>query len=896
MSEAARLAREHEGNSAVKSKSTTYRGVVATLCTIAFAACSPSPAPGDGGDGGDANSGADATPSDSMTTDVAADRVAVDVASDTGTIAPDASEDGAADASPDAADSAADDVVDASMDSGFDSGIDSGVDTGVDTGADSGSDAANDGEAGAGACSRSIDGTIALPAAGATTTVTTSLAAGGVGGVNGTVSCVSATIGGSERIFTLDVTTRTSITVRAVAAVMTTDTVIAIRRDCSSAAATSEVACNDDEGGGSTNSSLSTTLEPGRYFVVLDEYGDAAMATGGNVTITVRTVTTEPNATCGTATPLNAGVMVGADLRDGLVDSMTCTNTQSGPQVFYSYTIPAGQETTFTAAPGAGTTTTPYVHVFSDCATRGSCLTTSSEGGAPLGIARIANTTASPRTVIVSVGGPTVMSAGRFTLIAQNSPAAPPPANAMCSAPTTLATDGVPVNGTTIGAVEARSTFDCAPSSTDAPAVFYRVVVPAGRTALVQATSTTPGFSPRINGVLGCATLSCAGTTAPAIGIQPSSFTYRNTTAGDVTLLVFVAGNSRLDRGNFTIAATLPPPPTNLTCASAATLAVGSTLRAQIQSQASMLSSATCEVGSTGAVLYYSMAVPAMTSVQVRVSPLSGDPTLRVRADCATNACITSADTRLDRQSETVIVANRTASMQTYIVELGSRDVTSSGVFDLSATAIVERYDIEQLATAACRTLPPSATDAMLRGDDVTITAPVMLPFTLQYFGASATHFSASTNGVAQLYTSSAGTPSAAFENEFLPSPTAPTGAVGAFWDDLRTDQAASHGVSYATIGAAPNREFVIEWRASSFSVANDLRFQLVAVEGTNVIEFNYCAMNSTTMDQFNTGISATIGMQSPDTTAGVTFAHARAMAIGGATMASPNRLRFIPR
>jgi hypothetical protein len=101
------------------------------------------------------------------------------------------------------------------------------------------------------------------------------------------------------------------------------------------------------------------------------------------------------------------------------------------------------------------------------------------------------------------------------------------------------------------------------------------------------------------------------------------------------------------------------------------------------------------------------------------------------------------------------------------------------------------------------------------------------------------------------------GTPDASFFNDCLPSPLL-SNAIFAFWDDLITR---TPGVCTATVGTAPNRQFVVTWNDAMFfgTAAGNLTFSLFLNEGTNTIDVVYSSM---TGDPAARGNSATIGVQ----------------------------------
>jgi subtilisin family serine protease len=103
------------------------------------------------------------------------------------------------------------------------------------------------------------------------------------------------------------------------------------------------------------------------------------------------------------------------------------------------------------------------------------------------------------------------------------------------------------------------------------------------------------------------------------------------------------------------------------------------------------------------------------------------------------------------------------------------------------------------------------------------------------------------------------------FNNQQLPYSSFTT-LVAPFWDDLYPS--GSNNVYWATLGTAPNRELVIEWRnVRHYSCNSDasatVRFQVVLFEATNHVLFNYQDVifggNCAFADK---GGSATIGVQ----------------------------------
>ena len=64
-----------------------------------------------------------------------------------------------------------------------------------------------------------------------------------------------------------------------------------------------------------------------------------------------------------------------------------------------------------------------------------------------------------------------------------------------------------------------------------------------------------------------------------------------------------------------------------------------------------------------------------------------------------------------------------------------------------------------------------------------------------------------------------------------------------AFWDDLRTS---STGVCIATVGSAPNRQFVATWSDAALLLVSEtthLTFSVVLNEGSDAIDVLYSTM-----------------------------------------------------
>jgi hypothetical protein len=97
-----------------------------------------------------------------------------------------------------------------------------------------------------------------------------------------------------------------------------------------------------------------------------------------------------------------------------------------------------------------------------------------------------------------------------------------------------------------------------------------------------------------------------------------------------------------------------------------------------------------------------------------------------------------------------------------------------------------------------------------------------------------------------------------------IPSALAPNSVIAPHWGDLYTS---ASGICVATVGTAPNRQFVVEWNAATYyplGTLGPLTFEVILNENSGAIDFVYQTM---------TGARAeTTGLEDPT----------GAMAIGG--------------
>ncbi len=143
-------------------------------------------------------------------------------------------------------------------------------------------------------------------------------------------------------------------------------------------------------------------------------------------------------------------------------------------------------------------------------------------------------------------------------------------------------------------------------------------------------------------------------------------------------------------------------------------------------------------------------------------------------------------------------------------------------------------------------TLTPGTVDTGNHCDDCTTNLTLPFPVTI-YDETFTGTVRVNSNGTLQF-----GTVNQAHDNTNLPNSGFGT-TIFPLWDDLRTD-GAGNGIFTSVTGAAPNRIFNIEWRATHFETGGAVNFEIQLFEGSSA--FNVIYGNSTG------AFSGTIGVQ----------------------------------
>jgi len=159
-------------------------------------------------------------------------------------------------------------------------------------------------------------------------------------------------------------------------------------------------------------------------------------------------------------------------------------------------------------------------------------------------------------------------------------------------------------------------------------------------------------------------------------------------------------------------------------------------------------------------------------------------------------------------------------------------------------------------------TITPGTTNIGSACDDC--ITPITMPFAVELYGTSQTSALADSNGVLA-FTSAEST----FQSSCLPSLDY-TDAIFPFWDDLRTDNSQADCASYpggtcgiftAVTGSAPNRTFVVEWRATFFQHAGLAHFEILLHENTSDFEVVYGTFSQGSTTNATAGVQRGTGL-----------------------------------
>jgi hypothetical protein len=289
--------------------------------------------------------------------------------------------------------------------------------------------------------------------------------------------------------------------------------------------------------------------------------------------------------------------------------------------------------------------------------------------------------------------------------------------------------------------------------------------------------------------------------------------------------------------------------------------------------------------------------VPSNGRLTVTVSAPTFDPVINIVdgttcVNSSAQACLAGAGLQTG-STEVATWDNLNPGPRTVfvVVERGSG---VAGLFDVAfafGAAPPPAY-VKTLVSAACLPLTAAATTVPDTIGDGIESPFAALPFSFDFFGASVSSYSVSSDGYVEFSTFTTGTTFRDQSNDPIPNLPAPNSFAAPFWDDLVNLQA----TRTETFGAPGARRFVIEWSDLTLWPASSterLTFQVQVVETSNVIEFHYCNLAvgglPGSADRV-TGSSATVGLEGPTGVTGVEHSYNLPSAVS-----TSQAIRFTP-
>lgn len=197
------------------------------------------------------------------------------------------------------------------------------------------------------------------------------------------------------------------------------------------------------------------------------------------------------------------------------------------------------------------------------------------------------------------------------------------------------------------------------------------------------------------------------------------------------------------------------------------------------------------------------------------------------------------------------------------MVPLGTR--AADGSADAYGYYWVDSNTPDPTVTFSWTDISSMGTDVGFYYSDYDYVTSIPIGFDFEFYGTAYSEVSISSNGYLQL-----GGGSSDDYNYEIPSISDPNNIIAPFWDDLQVYYPDFNygAVYYETVGASPDRQFVVEFYEVSRLYDYDLMTFEVIMNETGEIWFQYLSMSGVTGD------SATVGVENADGSSGCSYSY----------------------
>lgn len=269
-----------------------------------------------------------------------------------------------------------------------------------------------------------------------------------------------------------------------------------------------------------------------------------------------------------------------------------------------------------------------------------------------------------------------------------------------------------------------------------------------------------------------------------------------------------------------------------------------------------------------------SLESPASAAIRAKkpsTTTISGQVTDALSEKAVEGAVVTILETTISTTTDSFGKYSLAVSPGVYALQANKGRCLMPMTADVDATAGSAKQNfalnhlVDGLGTT-CDEVPYSPISGTTRLDLTGSSAKtlVQLPFPLRFYGSDYTTLAVHTSGYVSVLDESPGFN----EANPIPSTARPNGAIYALWGDMLV-RGAARGAYIATLGTAPSRRFVIEYRNFEMAATGDLvNFAVVLNEGGG-IEVRYNSLQG-----IGNGTSSTAGVEDPSGLAALQYSH----------------------